>query len=92
MLLEFRLAKALKIRDGNPVIARHVRRGNDADNLHQFVEFFRSTFESHQAGAIARLEISDAIHFFTDTKEQIVLPADFLGGVRERQAEFAHPV
>src|ERR1700761_1645946 len=91
-LFQLRLAQCFQINDSDPIVARHVRRGNNTFNLYQFGKFLRSAFKGHFGWTQRWLKISDAKHLSRNTKQQVVLPLHVFSCVRQREAKGAHPV
>src|SRR5215471_5570503 len=89
--LRLRPPERADFRYRHPVIARHVRRGNDAFDLYQFRKSFQIAFEGDLARAHARVEVGDTIHLLANAEEQVVLPADFFRGVGKGETELPDP-
>src|SRR5262249_6109353 len=88
----FRLAKSAEILHGNPFVAGHIRRRNNAFDLDQLSKLFRRAFEGNAGRAHGRLEVGGTEHFAGNTEQQIVLPLHVFRGMRQGKADFAGPV
>ena len=91
-LLQFGSAKGVHVVYRDPVIAGHVRGWDQALHFHQFREFFRFAFEGNLGRRLRWFQVGYAEHFLADTKQQVVLPTDFLSCVRKREAKLANPL
>src|SRR5712671_4171005 len=89
---DFRLAQRVYFDHRHPAVSRHVWRRNDAFHFHQFRKLLRRAFEGDLRRAHAGLKVCDAKDFSRDTKEQVVLPLNVLGGIWKRETKGAHPV
>src|SRR5579859_3615675 len=74
------------------MIARHVRRRNDAFNLHQLGELLRRAFERDLGWAYRWFQVGDAEHLPCDAEQQVVLPLHIFRRVRQRKADLTRPI
>src|SRR6267154_6343878 len=81
----------MDLHHGYPVISRHVGRGDDSFDLHQFSKLFRSAFKAdfHRR---RRLQRGYAKDFSGNAKQQMFTPLDILGSVGKSKAKLAQPV